>query len=94
MQTLAIEIFKFLNRLSLSLMNEVFQVKPSVPCSLKEMNELYSRNPKTVTYGTESISFLVPRIWLGYLKKKKCKSLDFFQQSIRKKKTNLPVLVR
>ena len=30
-QTLAIEIFKFLSRLSLSVMNEVLQVKPSVP---------------------------------------------------------------
>ena len=26
-------------------------------------NELYARNPKTVGYGTETISFLSPKIW-------------------------------
>ena len=26
-------------------------------------NELYARNPKTVRYGTETISFLSPKIW-------------------------------
>ena len=27
------------------------------------MNELYARNPKTVRYGTETMSFLSPKIW-------------------------------
>ena len=61
-QTLAIETFKFLNGLSPPVMNEVFQVKPSAPYSLGDKNNLYSRNPKTMTYGTESISFLAPKI--------------------------------
>ena len=26
-------------------------------------HELYSRNPKTVRYGTETIYFLSPKIW-------------------------------
>ena len=26
-------------------------------------NELYAKNPKTVRYGTENISFLSPKIW-------------------------------
>ena len=26
-------------------------------------NELYARNPKTVRHGTETISFLSPKIW-------------------------------
>ena len=26
-------------------------------------NELYARNPKTVRYGTETVSFLSPKIW-------------------------------
>ena len=43
-------------------MNGVFQVKPSAPYSLRDKNELRSRNTKTVTYGTESISFLSPKI--------------------------------
>ena len=51
-------------------------------------NELYARNPKTVGYGTETISFLSPKIWFlipqnikdsGFLpcfKKKKKKKLE------------------
>ena len=61
-QTLTIEIFKFLNGISPPIMNEVFQVRQSAPYSLRDKNELYSRNPKTVTGGTESILFLAPKI--------------------------------
>ena len=42
------------------MMNEVFQIKPSAPFSLRNKNELYSKNLKMVTYGTKSISFLAP----------------------------------
>ena len=44
-------------------MNEVFQVKSPAPYYLRNKNQLYSRNPKTVTYGTESVSFVAPKIW-------------------------------
>ena len=62
-QTLAIEIFKFLNGLSLTIINEVFQVKSSALYFLRKKNELYSRNPKMVTCRTESISFFTLQIW-------------------------------
>ena len=53
-QTLVIEIFKFLNGLSPPITNEVFQVRSSASYPLRmNKNELYSRNPKTVTYETE-----------------------------------------
>ena len=61
-QTLAIEIFKFLNGLSPQIMNDVFQVKSPAAYYLRDKNELYSRNPKTVAYGTESASFMAPKI--------------------------------
>ena len=61
-QTLAIEIFKFLNGLSPQTINEVFQVKSPAPSYLRDKNDLYSRNPKTVTHGTESVSFMAPEI--------------------------------
>ena len=44
-------------------MNEAFQVKlvkSPAPYYLRDKNELYSRNPKTVAYGTESVSFMAP----------------------------------
>ena len=62
-QKLAIEIFKFLNELSPKIMNEVFQVKLPAPYYLRDENELYNRNPKTVAYGTELVSFMAPKIW-------------------------------
>ena len=49
-QTLVIETFRFLNRISLKMMNGVFYIKPSAPLS-DGKNELYSRNPKAVTYA-------------------------------------------
>ena len=62
-QTLAIEIFKFLNELSPHIMNEVFQEKLPAAYHLRDKNELYKRNSKTVAYGTESVSFMAPKIW-------------------------------
>ena len=49
-----------MNGLSPQIMNEVLQVKSSAPQYQRDKEELYSRNPKTVTYGlTESQS----RLW-------------------------------
>ena len=48
-QTLAIEILKFLNGLSPQIMNEVFQFKWSAPYYWTDKNELHSTNPKLVT---------------------------------------------
>ena len=46
---------KFLNRILPPVMNEVFIVKPSAPFFLVDKNELYNRNPKSVTYGIKSV---------------------------------------
>ena len=60
-------------------MNEVFQVNPSAPHSPKDKDELYSRNPKMVTYGIEAFSFLAPNIWSRVPEEiEHCKSLDSF----------------
>ena len=56
-QTLAIEIIKFLNGLSAQIMNHVFQD------DLRNKNELYSRNLKIEAYGTDSVLFMAPKIW-------------------------------
>ena len=90
-QTLAIEIFKFLNGLSSQIMNEVFRVKSSAPYYLRDKNELYSRNPKTVAYGTESVSFMAPKIWsIVPQELKNSESLYPFKKLIRKWKPNCP----
>ena len=88
-QTLAVEIFKFLNGLSPQIINEVVQVISPAPYYLRDKNELYSRNPKTVAYGTESVSFMAPKIWsIVPQELKNCQSLYSFKKSIRKWKPN------
>ena len=55
------------------------------------MNNI-GRNPNTVTYGTESKSFLAPKIWSVVPREiKNCKSLDSFQK--KDVETNLPMPV-
>ena len=90
-QTLAIKTFKFLNGLSPQIMNDVFQVKLPVPHYLRDKNELYSRNLKTVTYGTESVSFMAPKIWsIVPQELKNSQSICSFIKGIRKWKPNCP----
>ena len=62
-QSLAIEIYKYLHGLSPTILSEVFKVNEIIPDDLRMRNELYARNPKTVRYDTETISFLSPKIW-------------------------------
>ena len=90
-QALAIEIFEFLNGLFQQIMNDVFQAKSPVPYYLRDKNELYSKNPKTVAYGTESVSFMAPKIWsIVHQELKNSQSLYFFKKGIKKWKPNCP----
>ena len=91
-QTLAIEIFKFLNGLSPQIMNDVFQVKSPAPYYLRDKNKLYSRNPKTVAYETESVSFKAPKIWsIVPQELKNSQSLYSFKKGIRKWKPTVHI---
>ena len=47
-QSLAIEIYKYLYGLSPGILSEFFKVNKTIPYDLKARNELYARNPKTV----------------------------------------------
>ena len=61
-QSLAIEIYKFVNDLSSEIMNIVFHLKENNRYSLRNVYEFYSRNPRIVKYGTETISYLAPKM--------------------------------
>ena len=83
-------------------MSQVFNINSPLRSHLRNSKELYSRNPKTVRYGTEIISFLAPKIWLIVLSDLKnskfknlilnlnLKSLMFFKTNIRKWKPDCP----
>ena len=89
--SLGIEIYKFVNDLSPEIMNSVFHLKKNNRYSLKKAYELYSRNPRTVKYGTEIISYLAPKIWsIVTHTMKKSTSVYFFETKIRKWKPDCP----
>ena len=90
-QSLAIEIYKYLHGLSPAILTEVFKINKKIPYDLRMRNELYARNPKTVRHGTETIFLMSPKIW--YLIPQDIKdsgSLPCFKKNIRKWKPNCP----
>ena len=60
-QLLATGIYKVINNISPEIMNEVFQLKECTNYSSRF--PFKSHNVKTVAYGTETLSFLGPKIW-------------------------------
>ena len=62
-QSLTIEIYKFLHNLSPCIMNNIFKVNQTVPYDLRKRNVFQRRNPSSVRYGTETISYIPPKIW-------------------------------
>ena len=83
-QSLAIEIYKFVNGLSPEIMNSVFNLKENNRYSLRNVYELYSRNPRTVKYGTETVSYIVPQTIKGST------SIHSFKTKIKKWKPDCP----
>ena len=68
-----------------------FQNQQNLPYNLRTQNDFSSRVPKTVKYGTETISFLAPKVWaLVPAKLKECSCLEAFKSKIRKWKLDSP----
>ena len=61
-KTLAIEMFKVSNKLTVPLMNEIF-VKPNNAYNLRKPSEFVRPKVHSIFYGRESISYLGPQIW-------------------------------
>ena len=84
-QSLAIEIYRILIGLPPSFLNNVFHKNISNNYDLRDHKELYSRNPKTVRYGTETVLYMTPKIWSKVPETiKMSSSLDSFKSKIRK----------
>ena len=81
---LATETYKFLQGLSPPLINEIF-VERNNNYSLRGNNVLTRRRVNSVRYGTETVSFLAPKIWDILAKDiKDSESLDIFKRKIKK----------
>ena len=90
-QSLAIEIYKFLHGLSPAIMGDITKLNRPPTYNLRTRQGSYSRNPKTVRYGTKTISFLAPKIWAIVPQNiKNCTFLSSFKINIRKWKPDCP----
>ena len=80
LQTLPTEIYKVMHDLSPTLMNEIFQLKNST----YNLRKNTTRNVRSVYYGTETISYLGPKIWeLVPNEIKNSTSLSIFKRKIK-----------
>ena len=83
-QSLAVEIHKFLNGPSPSFLNSIFHKNISNNYDLLNHKESYSRNPKTVRYGTETVLYMAPKIWSKVPENiKMSSSLESFKTKMR-----------
>ena len=90
-QALAIEIYKHIHGFSPAIVGEEFKINRTLPYNLRTQNHFSSRVPKTVKYGTETISFLAPKVWaLVPEKLKECSCLEAFKSKIRNWKPDCP----
>lgn len=68
---------------------EVLYVNETILYDLEMRNELYARNAKTVKFGSETITFLLPKMWTLVAQNiKNSSSLTCFKNTIRKWKSN------
>ena len=78
LQMLGTEIYKARNDLGPEIMKDIFH-SVQKPCNLRNDSTLQRRRNRTMYFGTESISFLAPKIWeIVPCEIKNAKSRDIF----------------
>ena len=83
MQVLATEMFKIHRDLSPEVVSETFESKTS-SYNLRRNGAFEKRQVNFVYHGTESLSFLVPKIWdLVPVELNQLEGLDFFKLKIK-----------
>ena len=67
LESLAKEIYTFLNRLSPPIMHDAFRIRNNKYNNLRNFQCLYYTNKRTAKYGTETVLYREPQIWnLGF----------------------------
>ena len=83
LQQMAIEIYKALNKLSSTLMSELFRVKER-KYNLRNKDALVSNCSRSTNYGLNTISHLAPKIWEIIPNEiKNSKTLSIFKMKIK-----------
>ena len=83
-QSLAIELYKFIHGLSPSIIWKMSPILTQMFHTTLSHSKIYGRDPKTVKYGIGTISYLAPKIWsLVPNAIKGGRSLDVFKSKMR-----------
>ena len=91
-QILATEMYKLINNLSPPIMNRVFKLNSDSRYNLRQISQFSRSLVRSVYHGTESISYLGPKIWdILPDDYKTIQNLDTFKIKIKKwKPENCP----
>ena len=85
LQTLAVELFKVKNNIAPEIVKEIFRTTGNSTYNLRHKYAFQQNNVKTVSYGTESLAFIAPKLWnMIPLEIKSAKSLHEFKKRIKK----------
>ena len=77
-------MFRFYNGLSQPLMNNIFKLQAENSYNLRQVSEFSRPMVKSVHHGTESISYLGPKIWdILPEKLKNIGNLQHFKEEIK-----------
>ena len=88
LQVLATLLYKITNQLSSEIVNEIFPFN-NQPYYLRSRFDFQRENVSTVHYGTESLSFIAPKIWSIIPDEiKESPTLEIFKLKIKDWKTN------
>ena len=83
-QRVAIEMFRFYNGLSPPLVNNTFKLRSENLHNLRQVSEFSRAMVKSVYHGTESISYLEPKIWdILPQKLNNIENLEHFKRKIK-----------
>ena len=91
-QVLATELYKIVNGLLPEIMKEVFPFNENTSYNTRNKRKFHSRSIKSVTFGSETLSHLSPKILeLLPVEIKSVDSVAFFKRAIKKwKPINCP----
>ena len=77
------EVYKIVNSIAQPIMNSLFQFRYNTN-NIRNFQEIYTENRKTVRYGTETVTYRAPFLWANLRTKyKNAKPLDEFKSKIK-----------
>ena len=77
------ELHRIVNGIAPLIMNSLFQFRCNTR-NIRNFQEIFTENRRTVKYGTETVMFRAPFFWASpYTKYKNAKSLDEFKSKMK-----------